>query len=108
MNGGSPPPVKSPCFKCAKPTPPEEAVETKDGKVACADCAKALGIKVEHVNAMREVTRILDREVIEAEREKLHELAEAGGDHSVIAGAVVEALDWALGSSRWAPSEKLV
>jgi NMD protein affecting ribosome stability and mRNA decay len=100
--------VQIPCFKCAKKVSPEEAVYTRKGDVACADCAKALGIKTEQIVQVREVTRMLDRETIEAEREKLNEMAEAGGDHSVIAAAVVEALDWTLGSSRWAPSEKLV
>ena len=100
--------VQLPCYRCSKNVPSDEAVHTADGKVVCPDCAEALGIKTQQVNEVREVTRMLDRGTIEAEREKLHEVAEAGGDHSVIAGAVVEALDWVLGSSRWAPSERLV
>lgn len=99
--------MNSPCFKCGKSVPPDTAVHTNDGKVACPECAEKLGIKVERLSELREVVRMVTREAAEREREKLAEVVKADGDHSVLAQTAVETLDWVLGDSRWPPSDKL-
>jgi hypothetical protein len=95
------------CFSCLGKVKPDEAVHTRDGRVACPECAKGLGIKVEQLQELRETVRMVERDVVEAEREKLTGIAGEGGEHSALAGAIVEALDWVLGTDRWPPSEKL-
>lgn len=96
------------CFKCGRKVKPDEAVHTKDGRVACPDDAELLGLKVEKVEELREVTRMVERSRVESEREQLRTVAAGNGSHAVLADAVIEALDWVLGESRWPPTDKLI
>lgn len=95
------------CARCSRKVKPDEAVHNKDGRVVCPNCADELGIKTEEIQELREVTRMVARGIVEAEREELRTVAHSDGASSVLAAAVVEALDWVLGESRWPPSEKL-
>lgn len=95
------------CFKCGRKVKPDEAVHTKDGRVACPDDAELLGLKVEKIEELREVTRMVERSKVETEREELRLISRGNSGNAVLAESVVEALDWVLGESRWAPTDKL-
>lgn len=95
------------CGVCGRKVKPDEAIYARDGRVVCAEDAVDLGIKVEKVEELREVTRMVERSIVEGEREALRTVSDGNGPNAVLAAAVIEALDWVLGESRWAPTDKL-
>lgn len=95
------------CAACGRKVKPDEAVYAKDGRVVCPEDAVKLGIKVEKVEELREVTRMVERSIVEGERETLRTVSKGNGPNAVLADAVIDALDWVLGESRWSPSDKL-
>lgn len=95
------------CFKCGGGVPPQKAIYTGDGKVACPRCAKKLGMKVERIQRLQEVTRMQTREAIEAEVEKLKDHTGGEANDEPFIQASIDALEWALGNVPTTPSDAL-
>jgi uncharacterized Zn finger protein (UPF0148 family) len=95
-----------PCFKCGATVQPKKATFTRDGGVACPNCTKKLGMRVEPRVGFQEVARMRDRQAIErmrdrvAQRAKDERASEPMGDDIQKHETIHDALEWVLGEKK--------
>lgn len=100
-----------PCYKCSALVPAKRATYTRDGRIACPNCTKKLGMRIVPRSGFEEVTRMMTREAIEAMRDiatkKLNDARQSNPQGEVERYETIHlTLEWVLGESKDEPIER--